>query len=818
MQFARFTPLVRNVAARAPLRASLRQMSQLPSLNKVILMGQASYPKIRDLPSGGRVVDFMLSTTHPSNNEEKTTVRYHKVKSYNSAVADMVNERLGDSQHTTVYVEGSLATRRYVDRNGETRYDTFVYGDKVVFLPLKDSESHEPAPQHGEEPTPEGWDNQSGPAYLVNLIEQVSARVTGTFKHHYLSPKFKLELVGGGTIATYLCTINYATVAERAQNHPFRPSFMMGFSCIAAAPSNPMFHIPLNGKKVSLFQVKLRPVSPGQIDTGLPTHAIILNIKKPISVGASRCPADKVSFDLRQFPSPPTHTMRRLHVSLIILFIVAGYFYFKSPSHVDEAVSPPESDLSQIPLGPTSTGYDLVVLINSETADFDNRQLLRRELFNLPNNLTPCRQLNGRIHYKFFITQGNVRSELLRRLRSEIMEYDDIVALPRMPTWEKELAMLQWVDSDQGPEEYRNAMLLDSHTYVRFDQILAELDYMAKESSEAERNQPILWGSLEAERNQTRAVILGESLVGDLLNIPDLLPPRGSEASILSHILDNRSDDLVSHISLINDNRFVEWPNNPYTVPKNSLAISMVYQPDDFARITDWFKPEQPQLCSMTRPENRIGVITSSFIYKDNCMLDASIPSTMNKRSYAKKHDYSFIARSSEFAQQVFRGRRIVWGKIDAIEKTLPEYDWLFWLDMDAVIMNEEIRVEDILEKFRQDLGDEEFSKKSLFVTKPKHDPMINAGVFLLKNSVWSFDFLREVQHRKENYNRIFYEQRAMWEVAQEPKWAEGAHIFGDSSVFNTFPEDYVPGNFVVHFAPAGCPAEQVLGALRTGL
>ncbi|KAK9763251.1 hypothetical protein K7432_010245 [Basidiobolus ranarum] len=134
---------------------------------------------------------------------------------------------------------------------------------------------------------------------------------------------------------------------------------------------------------------------------------------------------------------------------------------------------------------------------------------------------------------------------------------------------------------------------------------------------------------------------------------------------------------------------------------------------------------------------------------------------------------------------------------------------------MDAVIMNEDIRVEDILEEFRRDLGDDLFSKKSLFVTKPKRDPMINAGVFLLKNSQWSLDYLREVQHRQENYNTVLYEQRAMWNVAREPKWAEGAHIFGDTSVFNTFPNSYVPGNFVVHFAPAGCPAEEVTQALK---
>ncbi|KAK9761371.1 hypothetical protein K7432_013783 [Basidiobolus ranarum] len=524
--------------------------------------------------------------------------------------------------------------------------------------------------------------------------------------------------------------------------------------------------------------------------------------------------------------------MRRAHITLVALFLVTLCFFLNFvylngfvnndslqghepenqagyvPGHLDDA----SLEIS----GYASVGYDLVILINSKITEVENRQLLRKELFSLPNNLTPCLNYNGRIYYKFFVTEGNIRNEKMRQLRSEIMEYNDVVILPQAPTWGKEHAMLKWANSVEGPTEFRHVMLLDSHTFVRFDQVLSELDYMIKEATEEEKNQPILWGNLLLERNQTQAIIMSASLTEDLLNIPDLLPPAGAPSSIISHILDNRSDDLVAAISIINDKRFTEWPNNPYVLPKNTLAVSMVYQADEFAQIASHFKTVQPPLCTYERPQTKIGVITSSFIYKDNCMIDAGLLSATNKRDYAKKHDYYFIARSTEFAQQVYRGRRIVWGKIDAIEKVLPEYDWLLWLDMDAVIMNDEIRVEDIMEHFQQELGDEEFSKKSLFITKPRKDPMFNAGVFLLRNSQWSFNFLREVQHRQDSFNTLYYEQKAMWNVARDPEWAEGAHIFGDANVFNTFPDEYVAGNFVAHFAPAGCPAEEVMNALTT--
>ena len=66
-------------------------------------------------------------------------------------------------------------------------------------------------------------------------------------------------------------------------------------------------------------------------------------------------------------------------------------------------------------------------------------------------------------------------------------------------------------------------------------------------------------------------------------------------------------------------------------------------------------------------PRPRIVVATSSFLYQDNCMLEAAPLSAQNKREYAERHGYAFVSRSTEFAQQSYRKRREVWGKIDVI-------------------------------------------------------------------------------------------------------------------------------------------------------
>ncbi|KAK9667506.1 hypothetical protein K7432_017763 [Basidiobolus ranarum] len=326
--------------------------------------------------------------------------------------------------------------------------------------------------------------------------------------------------------------------------------------------------------------------------------------------------------------------------------------------HVPDHTYSNEASLNPPNYESTNSGYDLVILINSEMSYFESRKQIRKELFGVVDNLKPCLGYNGRINYKFFVSESDMNIEDLRRLRSEIMEYDDIVTLPKISTWKKEYSMLHWVHSKQTSMEYRHVMLLDSFTYVRVDQILSELDYMTQEATENQQELPILWGNLELERNQTRAIVLGESLVEDLLTIPSLLPLPGAKASIMSRILDNRDNDLVSHIPMISDNRFVEWPNNPHILPKNAIAVTMVYQPEELALITARLQPNQPPLCIDPRPETKLGIITTSFIYKDGCMMDAGLRSATNKRNYAAKHGYYFIARSMEFAIQIYRGRR----------------------------------------------------------------------------------------------------------------------------------------------------------------
>lgn len=267
-------------------------------------------------------------------------------------------------------------------------------------------------------------------------------------------------------------------------------------------------------------------------------------------------------------------------------------------------------------------------------------------------------------------------------------------------------------------------------------------------------------------------------------------------------------------------NRFATWKNHVESIADLTIAVSNIYQDTDFVAVANTLNLGGSSVCKPLEKAS-IAVVTSSFIY-DNCMEPSASLAADNKRNYALKHNYAFVARSGEFAQQQLREekRRPVWGKIDVVQKVLPKYDWLFWMDMDAVIMNPEQTVQTLLDEFRNSFpeGPRAFEKTiDLVVSKPAKDKMINAGVFFMRNTEWAQKFLNTLQESTYWYNKgPSYEQGAMWDLIQEPGYKEHVLLLeNDDHTFNTFPKLYVPGDFIVHFAPDKCPNSAVLGGLK---
>ena len=182
---------------------------------------------------------------------------------------------------------------------------------------------------------------------------------------------------------------------------------------------------------------------------------------------------------------------------------------------------------------------------------------------------------------------------------------------------------------------------------------------------------------------------------------------------------------------------------------------------------------------------------------------DICAASVANKRAYAKMHEYDFIF----VTEALDTTRPMAWSKILAVQKYLPRYKWLLFLDIDTLIMNPEIRLEDIADdNYEQVLGAD-------------HNG-INSGVWFVKNTRWMRWFLTELWAQEElvRGNYVFhYEQRAFHHLFQTKVWSKnvgtrnepynGAEDVRKRSkvvnqcVFNSLLPWYVNGDFVVHLA-----------------
>ena len=99
------------------------------SVNKVILIGNLGRdPEIRTLGSGDRVANLRLATTETwrdkASGERKEKTEWHSVVIFNDNIVKVVEQYV--KKGSSVYIEGSLQTRKWTDKDGAEKYSTEV--------------------------------------------------------------------------------------------------------------------------------------------------------------------------------------------------------------------------------------------------------------------------------------------------------------------------------------------------------------------------------------------------------------------------------------------------------------------------------------------------------------------------------------------------------------------------------------------------------------------------------------------------------------------------------------------------------------------
>ncbi|MGV3650462.1 MAG: single-stranded DNA-binding protein, partial [Devosia sp.] len=99
------------------------------SVNKVILVGNlGADPEVRNLPSGGKVVNLSVATSETwrdrNSGERRERTEWHRVVIFSEGLAKVAEQYL--RKGSKVYLEGQLQTRKWQDQSGADRYSTEV--------------------------------------------------------------------------------------------------------------------------------------------------------------------------------------------------------------------------------------------------------------------------------------------------------------------------------------------------------------------------------------------------------------------------------------------------------------------------------------------------------------------------------------------------------------------------------------------------------------------------------------------------------------------------------------------------------------------
>lgn len=108
----------------------------MASLNKVQIIGNLGRdPETRYMPSGDAMTSITVATTEnwkdKATGEKKEQTEWHRITFFGK-LAEIAGQYL--KKGSQVYVEGSLRTRKYTDKDGVEKYSTDIKADTMQML------------------------------------------------------------------------------------------------------------------------------------------------------------------------------------------------------------------------------------------------------------------------------------------------------------------------------------------------------------------------------------------------------------------------------------------------------------------------------------------------------------------------------------------------------------------------------------------------------------------------------------------------------------------------------------------------------------
>jgi hypothetical protein len=176
-----------------------------------------------------------------------------------------------------------------------------------------------------------------------------------------------------------------------------------------------------------------------------------------------------------------------------------------------------------------------------------------------------------------------------------------------------------------------------------------------------------------------------------------------------------------------------------------------------------------------------IGIITSytNHIRWDNYgKCDYGDFASINHHEYSNKHGYSYVKKIVN--NDDYSAWHPTWIKIDVIRTYLPIFDYVVWIDSDAVFYNQDIKIEDFIEE-----------DVDLIIPKLEMDRIsgnvwthTTTGFMIWKNTEWSRNLLNKLWDQPNNYRfDFFHEQSRLDELLVDYFKMEGGEIILNKTI-----------------------------------
>jgi len=132
----------------------------MAGVNKVILVGNLGKdPEVKYLDSGVAVANFSLATSESYKNKEGERVNqteWHNIVLWRG-LAEVAEKWL--KKGSSIYIEGKIKTRKWEDKEGNTRYNTEILADNMTMLGSKSTSETTSPTTSEQQPTSDTADD-----------------------------------------------------------------------------------------------------------------------------------------------------------------------------------------------------------------------------------------------------------------------------------------------------------------------------------------------------------------------------------------------------------------------------------------------------------------------------------------------------------------------------------------------------------------------------------------------------------------------------------------------------------------------------------